>query len=102
LAFYRAAGDRDGEAWALNGLGEAVHGAGSGAEALDHFAGARAIATELGLRDQVARAHAGLAHAHQAVGHPLLARRHLEEAINRYTELDMPEAGQLRSAAVGW
>ena len=50
----------------------------------------------------MARAHAGLAHAHQAVGHPLLARRHLEEAINRYTELDMPEAGQLRSAAVGW
>jgi tetratricopeptide (TPR) repeat protein len=97
LVSHRATGDRDGETWVLNGLGEAFHAACRFDEALACFGAATAIAAEMGLRDQNARAHAGLAQVHQSLGRPSRARRHNEQALSGYLELGMPEADEIRA-----
>ncbi|GAA0491663.1 hypothetical protein Ade02nite_22280 [Paractinoplanes deccanensis] len=61
LAIFRETGYRDGEAAALNGLGEAAE---NPAEALAHHGAALVIAEEIGARELMARAHAGLGRAH--------------------------------------
>jgi tetratricopeptide (TPR) repeat protein len=103
LAVFRATGEREGECWVHNGLGEAAHAAGRNAEALDLHTTAHAIAVDIGARDQQARAHAGLAHADHALGHPQGARRHYRHALALYRDLAMPEADRIeaRLAAIG-
>src|SRR5204862_3361289 len=86
-----------GEALTLNGLGEAAHAAGNPADALTHHTAAHAIATDIGDRDQQARAHTGLGHAHDTLDHPEPARHHYQHALNLYTDLGMPEADQIRT-----
>jgi tetratricopeptide (TPR) repeat protein len=93
LTIFRETGNRDGEAWALNGLGEAAHTAGRAADALTHHT----IAADTGHRDQQARAHAGLGHAHHTLGNPTLALDHYQHALALYTDLDLPEADQVRT-----
>jgi hypothetical protein len=61
LDVFREIGEREGQALALNGLGEAAHAAGRPGEALAHHTEALAIATETGARDQQIRARKGLA-----------------------------------------
>jgi tetratricopeptide (TPR) repeat protein len=90
LAIFRRIGDRHIESWVLNGLGEAAHGSGRHADAVAQHTAALAIATDTGARDQQARAHAGPAHA---LGR---SREHLERALALYTELELPEAEQIR------
>jgi tetratricopeptide (TPR) repeat protein len=97
LAIFRETGDRDGETWALNGLGEAAHIAGRAADALTHHTAAHTTAADTGGRDQQARAHTGLGHAHQVLGNLALAREHYQHALALYTDLDLPEADQLRA-----
>ncbi|WP_433364637.1 tetratricopeptide repeat protein [Actinoplanes sp. CA-142083] len=103
LAVTREIGDRYVEIWALNGLGEAAHAAGRPADAIGHHAEAHAAAVVIEFRDQQARAHTGLGHAHRTLGEPALAREHYSRALALYTELDMPEADEIRAhlAALG-
>jgi tetratricopeptide (TPR) repeat protein len=101
LAIFRRIGDRDGEVWALNGLGEAAH-AGTGTVgdpvvALTHHLTALTIATDIGIRDQQARANFGLGHSYLAIEEPTRACEHFERALTRYTELGMPDADAVHS-----
>ncbi|GIJ61824.1 AfsR/SARP family transcriptional regulator [Virgisporangium aurantiacum] len=86
LALFREIGDRDGEAWALNGLGAASEPA----HAAHHYAAALTVAAETGVRDQQARAHAGLATAYRATGDLGRAREHEAYASALYTDLGRP------------
>ncbi|WP_454860188.1 ATP-binding protein [Promicromonospora soli] len=97
LVANRETGDRNGQAWAINGLGEAAQLTGSSASALTFHTEALALAAEVGSHHQQARAHAGIGHAHRALGDPDLARTHYEQAFAIYTELDMPEAEDMRT-----
>jgi tetratricopeptide (TPR) repeat protein len=89
LAIVRESGDRTTETWVLNGLGEAAQLAGDPETAIVHHTAARAVATELGDRGQLARAHAGLAHATDDPAH-------FQEALALYTDLGLPEADEIR------
>jgi tetratricopeptide (TPR) repeat protein len=79
----------------LNHLGETRHAAGQLAEALDAYQQALAIATELGLHREQARAHGGIGAVTRA-SDPRATREHWEQAIAIYDQLNLPEADQLR------
>ncbi|GAB3001738.1 ATP-binding protein [Saccharothrix stipae] len=96
LAIARRIGNRHFEAWALNSLGDVARAAGRPKDALTHHLAALTIANEIGARDTQANAHAGLGHAHRALGDTAQARRHYQQATTLYTELDLPEADDLR------
>jgi hypothetical protein len=93
---FRDIHDREGETWALNGLGEATHAADSPADALAHHTSALTIATDPGIRAQQTRAHAGLGHAYRALSGPDPCPCTLEQAVAIYTDLGSPEANQVR------
>ena len=57
------------------------------------------IAAGIGNRNQQARAHTGLGHAHHTLGNPTQARHHYEHALTLYTDLGQPEADQIRQVA---
>jgi tetratricopeptide (TPR) repeat protein len=85
-AAFRGIGDRDGEPWALNGLGQAAQAAGRPA--------ARSPTTPPHMRHRryrrprpAARAHAGIGDAYRALGIPMRAREHLEQALALYADL---------------
>ncbi|MEU8819873.1 tetratricopeptide repeat protein [Actinoplanes sp. NPDC048796] len=95
LTIFRETGERRGESWALNGLGEAARTAGRAADALTYHTAAHTTAADH--RDQQARAHTGLGHAHQVLGNHAVAREYYQHALTLYTDLDLPEADQLRA-----
>jgi tetratricopeptide (TPR) repeat protein len=95
---FRRTGETEGQIYALNGLGEAALAAGDHATAMSRHTAALAIADELDILDQQARAHAGIARAHRSLGDDVPARRHYEAALTRYTELGMPQAAEVRAA----
>ena len=97
LTLFRESGHRFGEAWAFNGLGEAAHAAGRPTDAIAHHNAARSVAADSGGRDQQARAYSGLGHANRALGNSALAREHYQHALALYTDLGMPEAGEIRA-----
>jgi tetratricopeptide (TPR) repeat protein len=103
LAIFREIGEEAGQLWALNGLGEAVLGTGRAVEAIAHHSEAETIATGNNSPDHLARAHAGLGRAYESLGDVVLAGRHLQQAVDLYTDLGMPDAGplQARIAALG-
>jgi hypothetical protein len=94
---FRLAGERYGEATALNGLGEAASAAGHADEALAYHAAAQTAAADFGGRGEVARAHAGLAQAYRALADGTQADEHLRRALDLYAELGSPEAEQMRA-----
>jgi hypothetical protein len=67
LDVLREIGEREGQALALNGLGEAAEAADRPAEALAYHTEAWAIATETGARDQQVRAEVGRARNQPAI-----------------------------------
>jgi hypothetical protein len=79
-----------GEAWALNGLGEASCTAADHAGAVTRPTEGLVTATELRARDQQARAPAGLARAYAALGDAASARRHEEHARAIHADLGLP------------
>ncbi|MET8040543.1 tetratricopeptide repeat protein [Micromonospora sp. NPDC005215] len=97
LDIFRETGERYGEASALNGIAEALRVTGDVDAALAHHSAAHAIAVEIGAYHEHARTHAGLGHAHRALGAPTSARDHFRRALTLYTDLDMPEAEQIRA-----
>ncbi|WP_243866858.1 tetratricopeptide repeat protein [Actinophytocola oryzae] len=96
LAYVRETGDRENEALALNGLGEAALADGRPADAVSHHATARTVAIEAGSRGFQAAAERGLGDAHHALGDLITARQHYRDALTLYSELDLPEAVQVR------
>ncbi|GHJ15969.1 MULTISPECIES: ATP-binding protein [unclassified Micromonospora] len=98
LEAFRAEGDRRGEACVLNGLGEAALAVEDVRAALRHHSVALAITMDTGDRAQRARAHLGLGRANQALGDTVPAREHIEQALILFTDLQMPEAREIRTA----
>jgi Tetratricopeptide repeat len=66
LALFEQTADRLGQAWALNGLGEAAASAGRPADAAARHTAALALALRVGSHQQQTRAQDGLATAHGA------------------------------------
>ncbi len=97
LALYRAIGVRSGEADVLNSLGEVLLAEGQPGEADTQHSAALRLATQIGDKYQQARAYHGLGQARRAGGDHGGARRHWQQAHALYTELGMPEAGQVRA-----
>ena len=95
--------DRGGECEALNGVGEALCATGQSASARANHLAALALAGETGHHYEQARAHAGIAHAHHIIGENAQARRHWQNALTHYTDLDIPDADDVRAqlAALG-
>ena len=83
------------QAWPVNGLGEVARVTGDPAAALSFHTEALAMATVGGSRHQQARAHAGIGHAHRALGGAGWARAHYEQAHLIYAELGMPDAVEM-------
>ena len=65
--------------------------AGDHRTALTQHTAALAAATEVGFRDEEARAQAGLGRAHEAIGDAAAARHHRQRARELYRELGMPD-----------
>jgi tetratricopeptide (TPR) repeat protein len=97
MAIFRETGQRNGEAWTLNGLGEAAHTIGRHTDALTYHTAAHTIAADIGDRFQQARAHTGLGHAHHTLSNPARARHHYQHALTLYTDLEMPDAEEIRA-----
>lgn len=97
LALYRETDDHpgEGEAEALNGRGETLLAVGQPGKAHAQHAVALRAAGQVGDRYQQARAHAGLDSACHAYGDLDQARRHWQQAHTCYTELGVPEAGNI-------
>ncbi|MGH3940534.1 MAG: hypothetical protein ACRDTG_18225 [Pseudonocardiaceae bacterium] len=55
-----------------------------------------ALATQIGDRYEQARAHDGLAHTYHATGDTPRARRHGRQAVDLFSDLDVPEAQDAR------
>ncbi len=96
LALYREIGDPGGEAEALNGTGEILLAEGRPDQAVTCHRAALDLAGQTGDRYQQARAHYGLANTGRAASqHDHL--QHWQRALSIYTDLGVPEAGQLRA-----
>jgi tetratricopeptide (TPR) repeat protein len=100
LALYRELGDRDGEACAHNGLGEASFVSGRFAEARDEHAEALEIAEDPDVddRSEQARAHTGLAAAYRRLGEVAEARAHYLVAQALWIKLGSPRADEVAEA----
>lgn len=97
LAMFRDFGDRSGEADALNGIGAILLATGRPDDARVHYDTALSLASQIGDLDQQARAHDGFGRARHMVGDLGGAHRHWQQALVLYTELDVPEADQVRA-----
>ncbi|MGO9082419.1 MAG: ATP-binding protein [Streptosporangiaceae bacterium] len=97
LTEYRDMDDPSGQAQTLNSLGEMLLETGRPADARTEHAAAHGLAAQAGERYEQARAHAGLASACQASGNARKAHHHWREALALYTDLDAPEADQVRA-----
>ncbi|WP_431914451.1 tetratricopeptide repeat protein [Nonomuraea jabiensis] len=96
LGLCRTHGFPGDEAESLNALAEAARAMDDPAQAVADHDAALAVAREVGYRPEQARAHDGLARAHRDLGQIDLARDHALRAIDLYTALDSPEAGETR------
>jgi tetratricopeptide (TPR) repeat protein/DNA-binding XRE family transcriptional regulator len=102
LVLYREIGDPGGEAEALNGAGEILLATGQPDQAVTRHRTALDLASQTGDRYQQARAHYGLASACGVTGgHDHDEDQHRQQALTIYTDLGVPEAGQLRTMAAG-
>lgn len=96
LDLYQELGYRSDEARARNGLGAVARAVGDFARAVEEHEAALTLAREVGNRPEQARAREGLARAHHALGRLDAARAHAERALALYTDLDVPEAEEIR------
>jgi tetratricopeptide (TPR) repeat protein/transcriptional regulator with XRE-family HTH domain len=97
LTLYRENGNQHGEILTLRSLAEALHGVGQPATARAELTAALRLATETGNIYQQAGAHSDLAESHRGAGQGEQARGHWQQALSLYTQLDAPEASQVRS-----
>jgi DNA-binding SARP family transcriptional activator/Tfp pilus assembly protein PilF len=97
LAIAREIGHRGREVAVLNDLGRAAHAAGLHNEAQAHHESALTRAEDIDDRYEQARAHDGIAVTMYLDGRCGQARRHWLQALARYTELNLPQADEIRS-----
>jgi DNA-binding SARP family transcriptional activator/tetratricopeptide (TPR) repeat protein len=97
LAQFRQIGDQHGETVALRTLAKALHGAGQPATARAELETALRLAADTGNTYQQASSHRDLAESHHRAGQDDQARHHWQQALDLYTQLDAPEAGQVRT-----
>jgi Flp pilus assembly protein TadD len=90
-------GDPAGEANTLNCLGEILLALGEPDQARAQHVDALDLARRIGDKDEQARAHDGLACAHQAASELVSARRHWELALALHIELGAPDADRIRA-----
>jgi hypothetical protein len=100
LDLFQETGSRGGEAGALSGAEEALLAIGQPAQARTRYTSALTFARETGNRCQQARAYHGLAAACHAVGQIDQTRQRWQHVEDIYTELGVPEAGQVRASPV--
>jgi DNA-binding SARP family transcriptional activator/tetratricopeptide (TPR) repeat protein len=101
LTLYRETGHQHGEVMTLRNLAEALHGAGEPAVARAELETALRLAAETGNAYEQASAHRDLAESHHSAGDDEQARGHWQQALDLYTQLDAPEAQQVRSRLSG-
>ena len=97
LTLFRETSDRAGEAEALNGLGELLLATGQPGDARAQHAAALVLTGQIGDKYEQARAHDGLARCYHAADDPGGTVRHWQEALALYSDLDAPEAEQVRA-----
>jgi tetratricopeptide (TPR) repeat protein len=95
LTAMRQVGDRNSESEVLNDLGETYLARGSADQAVAHHEAALALAVEVHVRPQEARAHDGIANALRSTV-PHAARQHWRQALDIYLEIGVPEADETR------
>ncbi|MGH3730116.1 MAG: tetratricopeptide repeat protein, partial [Micromonosporaceae bacterium] len=98
LTLNRQIGHRVLEVEALNGLGEVCQAAGEPGDARSQHTAALAVAEHLGDHHERGRAHHGIGRSLLAEGDHLRARDQLDKALALFTELDAPEAEQVRAS----
>jgi DNA-binding SARP family transcriptional activator/Tfp pilus assembly protein PilF len=96
LALTREIGERQTELEVLGTTGELLIATGRPDEAMHRYAVAAALAVEIGDAYEEARARDGLGHAHHTLGNLSQARRHWQEALQRYARIGSPAADQIR------
>lgn len=62
-----------------------------------HHQAALAIADQIASLDQQGRAHEGLGNLSAAVGDPVGARRHWQQALAIYLQMETPDIGRIRA-----
>jgi DNA-binding SARP family transcriptional activator/tetratricopeptide (TPR) repeat protein len=97
LALYHRTGNQYGEILTLRTLAEALHAASEPASARAELAAALLLAAETGNTYQQASTHRDLAESYLSGDLSDLARHHWQQALTLYTQLDAPEADQVRS-----
>jgi len=97
LATSREIGNRSMETDTLNSLGETLHAMGERDAALDHHRAALAAAAQTDNRRQHARALDGIGQVLWAAGAVPEAAEHWRDALAIYTDLDLPQAAQVRA-----
>jgi tetratricopeptide (TPR) repeat protein/transcriptional regulator with XRE-family HTH domain len=95
LALVRDIGDKYGQAEALNSLGELSRFA-SPQQAHDYHSQALAIARELGVPLEEARALEGIGRCHLQDGHPDEGTAHLQQALTIYQRIKAPAAQRVQ------
>ena len=101
LASNRECGDRMGTAYGHEALGLAYFGAGRTAEAARQLAASLELFRELGVRDQVAKVLSESGDARLVLGDPGGAARAWEESLAVFTELELPQAADVRAKLHG-
>jgi tetratricopeptide (TPR) repeat protein len=97
LTIARQTGNRNSEFEAHHGLGEDLRATHQPDQALTHHQHAATLAVDLDQPHDHARALNGIAHAHHALGHHDKARHHWQQALQIFTQLNTPEADQIRA-----
>jgi DNA-binding SARP family transcriptional activator/tetratricopeptide (TPR) repeat protein len=96
LALFRQSGYQHGESVTLSWLAEALDASGQPAAARAQLATALRLAAETGGTYQQARVHRDLAESHHRAGQDEQARHHWQQALSLFSQLDAPEADQIR------
>jgi len=102
LAISRETGDRSLETETLGTLADTLHDMGQTGPALARFRAALALASKAGDRFEQARALDGIARALAGAGQHGQAREHWLRALAIFSDLGVPEAGQVRARLVGY
>jgi tetratricopeptide (TPR) repeat protein len=97
LVLARETGNLHGQIAALNCIGQILSGTDRPDDALPLHRNALTMARACGDRREVANAHDGIAQAEKALGHVGRARDHWQQALDIYTDMRFPEAGDVRA-----
>ena len=95
---FRDLGARLGEAEALNNLGQLATKTSAMHRARDHHARALAIARDLEVPLEEARALEGIGHSHQQDGNSAEAANYLRQALTIYQRIGTPDARRIEEA----